>query len=185
MKSLNGVGRIELNFEHLKLTIDDRTADVTGYRQPPIVVSLDPRVQIAPVALTQLNTLSTSLYWEAVAAHKAFNEAHEMAAKLAGRPGADVDALKDRLEALAPTGAQRNMRTLRRRGGAAATKPSLETVSNALQAAAMAMEAADVAPTAAHISAATAARAQAKPVMAEWAAVKAKAASLPPRGERQ
>ncbi len=157
----------------VRLTVDAAT------KTQPIVVSLDPRVPIAPAALATLNTLSTELYWEAVAAHKAFNDAHALAATLDARSGAAVDALKERLEALAPTGAQRTMRTFRRRGAAAA-KPSLETVSNALQAAAMALEAADVAPTAAHIAAANAARAEARPIMAEWVAVKAKAAALRP-----
>ena len=54
-----------------------------------------------------------------------------------------MDAIKGELEALAPTGLQRNVRSLRRRGAGAAT-PSLEAVSNALQAAAMAMQAAEV-----------------------------------------
>ena len=127
----------------------------------------------------ELNTLSTGLYWEAVAAHRAFNEARALAATLDARSGAEVDAIKGELEALAPTGLQRNVRLLRRRGGAPAT-PSLEAVSNALQAAAMAMQGAEVAPTAAQIAAAAAARAQAEPVMARWAAVKAKAAALRP-----
>ena len=79
---------------------------------------------------------------------------------------------------LAPTGLQRNMRVLRRRGAGPAT-PSLEAVSNALQAAAMAMQAAEVAPTAAQLAAATAARTQAQRVMAQWTAAKTKAAALP------
>ncbi len=141
----------------------------------PIVVRLDPRVRIAPAALATLNTLSTGLYWEAVAAHRAFNDARALAATLATRSGATVDAIKSELEALAPTGLQRNVRVLRRRGAGPAT-PSLEAVSNALQAAAMAMQAAEVAPTATQLAAAAAARAQARPVMARWAAVKAKAA---------
>src|SRR5262249_36836678 len=143
----------------------------------PIVVRLDPRVHIAPEALTQLNMLSTTLYREAVAAHRAFNEARDLAAKLDGGSGAAVDALKGDLEGLAPSGGQRNGPGLRRRGGAPAA-PSLEAVSNALQAAAMAMQAAEVAPTAAQIAAADAARAQARTAMARWTAVKAKAASI-------
>ena len=157
----------------MRLTVDGAT------KTQPIVVRLDPRVRIAPAALAQLNTLSTGLYWEAVAAHRAFNEARALAATLDARSGAEVDAIKGELEALAPTGLQRNVRLLRRRGGGPAT-PSLEAVSNALQAAAMAMQAAEVAPTATQIAAATAARAQARPVMARWAAVKAKAAALRP-----
>jgi photosystem II stability/assembly factor-like uncharacterized protein len=156
----------------VRLTVDGAA------KTQPIVVSLDPRVKIAPIALTQLNTLSTGLYWEAVAAHKAFNEAKALAATLAGKSGPGVDAIKGELEALAPTGLQRNIRAFRRRGGAPA-RPTLEAASNALQAAAMAMQAAEVAPTASQVAAAAAARTQARPVMAQWAAVKAKAASLP------
>ena len=157
----------------MRLTVDGAA------RTQPIVVSLDPRVRIAPVALTQLNTLSTALYWEAVAAHKAFNEAKALAATIAGRSGPAVESLKGELEALAPTGLQRNIRVLRRRGAVPA-RPTLEAASNALQAAAMAMQAAEVAPTETQIAAAAAARAQARPVMAQWAAAKAKAASLRP-----
>jgi hypothetical protein len=143
------------------------------------VVRLDPRVKIGPAALAELNTLSTGLYWEAVAAHRAFNEARALAATLDTRSGREADAIKGELEALAPTGLQRNVRLLRRRGNGPAT-PSLEAVSNALQAAAMAMQGAEAAPTAAQVAAAGAARAQARPVMAHWAAVKAKAAALRP-----
>jgi len=156
----------------VRLTVDGAT------KTQPIVVRLDPRVKIAPEALTQLSTLSAGLYWEAVAAHRAFNEAHALTATLDTRSGAAVDALKGELEALAPTGLQRNMRLLRRRNGAPAT-PSLEAVSNALQAAAMAMQAAEVAPTATQLAAAATARAQAQRVMARWTAAKAKAAALP------
>jgi photosystem II stability/assembly factor-like uncharacterized protein len=156
----------------VRLTVDGAT------KTQPIVVSLDPRVRIAPVALTTLNTLSTGLYWEAVAAHRAFNDAHALAATLAARSGADVADIKAELEALAPSGLQRAMRLGRRRGGAGSATPTLEAVSNALQAAAMALQSADVAPTAAQVAAAASARAQAKPAMARWAAVKAKAASL-------
>src|SRR5262249_13566052 len=72
----------------------------------PIVVRLDPRVRIAPEALTQLNALSSGLYWEAVAAHRASNDARALAATLASKSGADADAVKSDLEALAPTGQQ-------------------------------------------------------------------------------
>ncbi|HEV3062401.1 MAG TPA: hypothetical protein VGY48_29405 [Vicinamibacterales bacterium] len=157
----------------VRLAVDGAT------RTQPLVVSLDPRVRIAPIAFAQLTTLSTALYWEAVAAHKAFNEAKALAATLAGRSGPEVDAIKGELETLAPTGLQRNIRVFRRRGAAAAT-PTLEAVSNALQAAAMAMQAAEIAPTVAQVAAAAAARTQARPVMAQWAAVKVKAATLRP-----
>ena len=136
-------------------------------------------MRFAPEALTQLNTLSTGLYWEAVAAHRAFNEARALAATLGAKYGPGADAVKTDLEALAPTGLTRNVRLLRRRGAAAAT-PSLEAVSNALQAAAMAMQAGEVAPTAVQIAAATSARMQARAAMAKWASLKARAAALRP-----
>ena len=157
----------------MRLTVDGAA------KTQPIVVNLDPRVRIAPLALTQLNTLSTALYWEAVAAHHAFNDAKALAATLAGKSGPGVDAIKGELEALAPTGLERNVRGFRRRGGGAAP-PSLEAVSNALQTAAMAMQAAEAAPTAAQVAAAAAARNQARPIMARWAAVKTRAAALQP-----
>ena len=69
-------------------------------------------MRIAPVALAQLNTLSSGLYWEAVAAHKAFNEAKALATTLDTRSGPEVDAIKSELEALAPTGLQRNVRAI-------------------------------------------------------------------------
>jgi photosystem II stability/assembly factor-like uncharacterized protein len=145
----------------------------------PITVRLDPRVKIAPLALTQLNTLSSGLYWEAVASHKAFVDAIELAKTLDAKMGPEVDALKSELESLAPRNVQRNVRALGRRFGAnAPTAPSLEAVSNALQAAAMSLQAGESELTSRQIAAADAARAQAKPVMAHWAAVKAKVAAL-------
>src|SRR4051812_7851888 len=142
----------------------------------PISVRLDPRVRIAPEALATLNTLSTALYREAVAAHRAFNEARALAGTLASRSGGD--AVKRDLEELAPSGIQRNVQELRRRRRGAAA-PSLEAASNALQAAAMAMQSAEVAQTAAQVAAAASARTDARTVMARWAAVKARAAALP------
>ena len=143
----------------------------------PIRVYLDPRVKISAVALRQLNTLSTALYWEAVAAHTAFNDAKALASTIDAKVAPEVDTIKGELEELAPTRLQRNMRSIRRRPGGPQT-PSLEAVSNALQAAAMAMQSSETAPTAVQIAAANNARAQARPVMARWAAVKAKVAAL-------
>jgi hypothetical protein len=158
----------------VRLTVEGKA------KTQPIVVHLDPRVKIAPLTLTQLNTLSSGLYWEAVAAHKAFNDAKALSKTLDAKSGPAVDAIKGELEALAPTGLQRNIRTLRGRRGGAAAQPTLEAVSNALQAAAMAMQASEAAPTAAQIAAANAARAQAKPIMAQWVAVQAKVKGLKP-----
>src|SRR3989442_11825074 len=67
----------------VRLTVDGVT------KSQPITVRLDPRVRIAPEALATLSTLSTSLYREAVAAHRAFNEAKALAVTLASRSGVD------------------------------------------------------------------------------------------------
>jgi photosystem II stability/assembly factor-like uncharacterized protein len=154
----------------VKLTVDGKSMT------QPITVHLDPRVTIAPATLLQLNTLSSGLYWEAVAAHQAFTDARALAKTLESRSGAAADAVKKELEVLAPSTVQRNVRQLRRRNEPAVT--SLEAASNALQAAALSIQAAEVAPTAVQITAANTARAQAKPVMAQWAAVQAKVKAL-------
>jgi len=154
-----------------RLTVEGKTLT------QPIVVHLDPRVKIDPVALTRLNSVSSGLYWEAVAAHKAFNDAKALARTIESRSGAAADAIKGELEALAPTGLVRNIRQRGRRPGGAA-QPTLEAVSNALQTAAMAMQSAERAPTAVQMAAADAARAQAKPVMAQWTAVQARVKAL-------
>jgi hypothetical protein len=121
------------------------TVNGTSQSQP-IEVKLDPRVKIAPVALAQLNALSVEMYEGAVAAHRAFNEAKALGAKVAALTGADAESVKGELEALAPTGLNRmRIGGFRRRGAATAT-PTLEAVSNALQAAAMGMQG-EVAPT--------------------------------------
>jgi hypothetical protein len=154
----------------VKLTVDGTTVS------QPIVVRLDPRVKTAPLALQQLHTLSASLYWEAVNAHKAFLAATQLAKDLDARVSPEADALKAELEVLAPRALVRNVRQLRRRNEPAVT--SLEAASNALQAAAMSLQNGEVAPTAVQLSAADAARAQAKTVMAKWAAAQAKAKTL-------
>ena len=151
----------------VRLTVDGVTVT------QPITVRLDPRVKLTPVALQQLNMLSSSLYWEAVTAHKAFLDAGALAKTLDGRSGADVDAIQKDLDVLAPKSLVRNVRQLRRRNDPAAT--SLEAASNALQAASLSIQAAEVAPTAVQLAAITNARAQAKTVMTKWAAVQAKA----------
>ena len=154
----------------VKLTVDGTTVS------QPIVVRLDPRVKTAPLALQQLHTLSSGLYWEAVNAHKAFLAATQLAKDLDARVSPEADALKAELEVLAPRALVRNVRQLRRRNEPAVT--SLEAASNALQAAAMSLQNGEVAPTAVQLAAADAARAQAKTVMAKWASAQAKAKAL-------
>ena len=156
----------------LRLAVEGKS-----YAQP-IEVRLDPRVKIAPAALAQLNALSVEMYDGAVAAHRAFNEARALAAQVASRGGAQAEALKAELEALAPTGLQRTRPGGFRRRGAAPATPSLEAVSNALQSAAMAMQGAEVAPTAVQVAACAKAREQYVAVMARWRAAQARARAM-------
>ncbi len=151
----------------VKLTVDGKSTS------QPLVLKLDPRVKTSALGLTQLATLGGEMYHGAVATHKAFVEARGLIAQLNKLSGTDVDAFKAQIEALAPTGAQvRNVRGFRRRGPGGAAAPSLESVSNAMQAAAMAMQGADVAPTAIQVAACTAARRQGATVMPQWTALK-------------
>ena len=152
------------------------TVNGTAYTQP-IVVKLDPRVRISGGALAQLNALSVEMHDGAVAAHKAFNEARELAKSVAGLSGSEAESIKGELEQLAPSGTQRNARFFRRRG-AQPVAPSLEAVSNTLQGAGMAMQGAESAPTSVQVAAYAAAREQYQSVMTKWRAVQQAAQRL-------
>ena len=153
------------------------TVNGKQYSQP-LVLRLDPRVKISPVALAQLNALSTEMYDGAVAAHRAFNEAKELAKTVASLRGAEGESLKSELESLAPSGLRRTMPGGFRRRGATVATPTLEAVSNTMQSAAMAMQGSDVAPTAVQLAACAAARAQYTAAMARWKVAKATAGAL-------
>lgn len=148
------------------------TVDGTVYTQL-LVLRLDPRARTPAAALVQLAALSREMYDGAVAAHAAFVQARGVASQLASMSGADVDALKAQLEAVAPSATPpRGGRPQFRRGGGGGATPSLESASNALLAAAMAMQGADVAPTAAQTAACAAARALYAKVMAQWTGIR-------------
>ena len=151
----------------VKLTVDGKTTT------QPLLLALDPRVRTGALGLAQLHALSTEMYRGAVDTHRAFVEARDLIARLSSLSGADVDAFKAELEMVAPSNAQvRNVRNIRRRGSAGVATPSLESVSNAMQAAAMAMQGADVAPTAIQVAACTAARTQSAQVLPQWTRLK-------------
>lgn len=150
----------------VKLTVDGVSST------QPITLKIDPRVRTSAAGMAQLNALSGEMYTKAVDAHKAFQQARSIVAQLGSASGADVDALKEDLEALAPASSQVRVRRRRRGPGGGADTPSLESVSNTLLAAAMAMQNADVAPTAVQIATCAAARRQAAPVLAKWNAIK-------------
>ena len=151
----------------VRLTVDGRSST------QPMSLHMDPRVRTTASGLAQLAALSGEMYDGAVASHKAFVQARALIAQLDKVSGADVDALKADLEALAPVAAQvRNVRARRRGPAGAVTTPSLEAVSNTLLTAAMAMQNADVAPTAVQIAACAAAREQAASVLPRWYALR-------------
>src|SRR5262249_12729704 len=77
------------------------TVDGKRYERP-ITLRLDPRVTTPAAALTQLTTLTRELYDDAVLAHKAYTEARALIERLNGVSGPDAEALKAKVEEIAP-----------------------------------------------------------------------------------
>ena len=153
----------------VRLKVDGQT-----YTQP-LTLRLDPRVKTPGPALTQVATLTRSLYYDAVAAHEAYDEARALAAKLdaAGRP--EATALRARIDSIAPPGGSNRVGRGGRgggRGGAAQPGATFESMPAALINAAMAMQDADVAPTTGQLAAAAKARADQADLMRRWTALK-------------
>ena len=148
------------------------TVDGKRYEQP-IMLRLDPRVNMPAAALTELDTLTRELYDDAVLAHNAYAEARALVARVADA------ALKAKIEAVAPP----ESATRRPRGfggggpggAGGAAQPTLASVSQGAMAAAMAMQGAEVAPTAGQVAAAAKARADVKTMIQQWAALKTSA----------
>lgn len=162
----------------VKLTVNGQS-----YTQP-LTVHLDPRVKTPALALATLNRLTKEMYDAARTAHAAAEQARGFIAKLDASQGADANALKAKLAALAPPPAAgggfggrggRGGAAGGGRGGrgAAAKEATLDGVSAQLIAAAMSMQAADAAPTAREVAACADARRAFSAIMAEWTAVKA------------
>jgi hypothetical protein len=151
----------------VRLTVDGKAVT------QPITVKLDPRVKTPAPALTQLNTLTRTMWDGAMAARAALTEARALSAKLESVSGGDAAAFKATLDSLAPAPARgRGGRGAGGRFGAPAGPPSLSSVSGTLMSAAMAMQGAEVAPTARQVAACTAASAQLADVMRRWTALK-------------
>jgi hypothetical protein len=148
------------------------TVDGKRYEQS-ITLRLDPRVSTSAAGLAELDRLTRELYDDAVRAHGAYVEARALVARL----GADAAALKNKVEAIAPSeNAPRRGRGFGPgAGGASAAQQTLASVSQGAMAAAMAMQGADVAPTAGQAAAAAKARADVKALMDQWSALKASA----------
>jgi len=138
----------------------------------PLVVHLDPRVKTPAVALSQLATLSRDMYDRAVATRAALASARALDTKLHAMQGADVDAFRAKVEALAPDSSADEGGRGRRRAAARNETLTFEHVRNALMAAAMSMQGADIAPTAAEIAACSRARSRYETIMSRWNALR-------------
>jgi hypothetical protein len=150
------------------------TVDGKSYSQP-ITVRLDPRVKTPAVALTQLSTLTRSLYDGSVNAHAAANQARALVAQLDKVSGADAASLKAQVDSLAPApAAGRGGRGGGGGRGAAAPagKPTLDAASTETLGAAMAMQSADAAPTDAELTAAKRAQATLTDALGRWTKLK-------------
>ncbi len=139
----------------------------------PITVKLDPRVKTPPASLSQLHTLTRTMWDGANTARAAFADARTLAAKLAGESGGAVDAFKASLDSLAPPPVRGGRgRGFGGRFGAPAGPATLASVSASLLGAANAMQGAEVPPTAAQLAACDVAGKQLADVMKKWTAMK-------------
>ncbi|HEY8794360.1 MAG TPA: hypothetical protein VIM15_05385 [Gemmatimonadaceae bacterium] len=137
--------------------------------EQPLTLRLDPRVKTPAVGLSQLAALSTEMYDDAVATRAAYMRARALRSRLetANAPGAE--ALKARLDSLAPEDRGATVDSRARRGrDESAAPPTLRSAGNELMAAAMSMQGADNAPTANQIAACARARARYRTVIARW-----------------
>jgi photosystem II stability/assembly factor-like uncharacterized protein len=148
----------------VRLTVGGKT-----YTQP-LTLKLDPRVKTSPAALAQLASLSREMYDGAQSAHAAYTRARGLVAALDKLSGADVEAFRKEVEALAPAAPAggRGRGFGFGRGGRGNTPATLETLPNTMMGAAMAMQGADVAPTATEIAACAHAGTESRDVMARW-----------------
>ena len=145
------------------------TVNGKKYEQP-LTLRLDPRVKTGAAGLAKLASLSKEMYEGAVAAHSAYEEARALAKELESRSGAEVEAIRAKIDSIAPA-PDTGERPQFRRGPAGPPK-TLNAASDALIGAAMAMQGADVAPTAVQIAECDSARAAAAAVMKRWEALK-------------
>ena len=137
----------------------------------PLVLHLDPRVKLAPMAAAQLNTLTREMYVGAQKAHAAAEQARALASAL-DAAGPDGAALRAEVTSLAPPqpagGRGAGFGGFAPGGGRGNVPPTLDGASTAMMAAAMAMQAADVAPTGRDVQACADARQHSAAVMAKW-----------------
>jgi len=144
----------------------------------PVSVRLDPRVKTPAADLERLAALSREMYDGALAAHRAYEQARTLVARLDADRTPEAAARKAQVEELAPA--------LRGGGGggffrraAPSGPPTLDGVSQELISAAMAMQEAEVAPTARQVAACDEARSRFQEVMGRWHALEAEVPEAP------
>jgi len=139
----------------------------------PLSLRLDPRVKTPAADLERAARLSREMYDGAVSAHRAYEEARAMVARLEAS-GTSSAPLKAEVEAVAPQARPAGPRFF---APAPVGPPTLNGVSDSLMRAAMAMQEAEVAPTLRQIAACETAKAQLQEVMRRWKALQARAAA--------
>ena len=114
------------------------------------------------------------MYDNARLARAAYTRARQLRERLAHGNGANATALAEKVDALAPAGAdsdaRRDPRAPKPEG-----PPTLKSVGDDLMAAAMSMQGADITPTADQIAACRRASAAYRTVMAQWTALETRA----------
>ncbi len=162
------------------------TANGTQYTQP-LALHYDPRLKTSAAGLGQLTSLTTEMYFGAVAARDAATKARALVAELDSLKGDDIVAFKAKVAALvsgqggaggggAPGGGRGGGGRGGARGGAGggaaggapAAAPTFDAVSTAMFGAATAMQSADVKPTGNQVAACDRARAESATVMSSW-----------------
>ena len=137
--------------------------------EQPLTLRLDPRVKTPAVGLSQLASLSTEMYDDAVAARAAYTRARALRARLESASATGAEALKARVDSIAPeVHAEDGGARARRAREESAAPPTLRSAGNELMAAAMSMQGADNSPTANQIAACARARARYRAVIARW-----------------
>ena len=151
----------------VRLTVNGKT------QSQPLALELDPRIRTPAAGLARLASLTREMYDGARESHEAYEAARALAARLDSAHTASAQALKAKLDSIAPAERDDQPRRGRARGGRAAVEapPTLNGVSDEMLAAAMAMQGADVTPTASQAAACARASTRYRAVMARWRAI--------------
>ena len=144
------------------------TVDGVRHTQP-LTLRLDPRVKTPRGRSRAAAALTRSLHTDAVASRSAYEEARALSAALQQAGGADADALRAKVDSLAPP-PQRGGRFGARRAAPGAPA-SLDVVSSTLTGVMLPMQTADVGPTSVSEANAARAKTQFTAAMSRWTAI--------------